>query len=72
MFNSRDPIVMGVTVEAGIIKEGTPICVPSKGVSIGVGFISFPADEICLSASWNKMIFYESQWQNPYEISQIY
>lgn len=33
VFNSRDPIVMGVIVEAGIVKEGTPICVPSKGVS---------------------------------------
>ncbi|RZF43835.1 hypothetical protein LSTR_LSTR006376 [Laodelphax striatellus] len=30
VFNSRDPIVMGVIVEAGILKEGTPICVPSK------------------------------------------
>lgn len=33
IFNSRDPIVMGVIVEAGIVREGTPICVPSKGVS---------------------------------------
>lgn len=32
IFNSRDPIVMGVMVEAGIIKEGTPLCVPSKEV----------------------------------------
>lgn len=32
MFNSRDPIVCGVMVEAGIVKEGTPICVPSKEV----------------------------------------
>lgn len=30
VFNSRDPIVMGVMVESGIVKEGTPICVPSK------------------------------------------
>jgi translation initiation factor 5B len=30
IFNSRDPIVMGVMIEAGIIKEGTPICVPSR------------------------------------------
>ncbi|XP_058054142.1 eukaryotic translation initiation factor 5B [Anopheles bellator] len=30
VFNSRDPIVMGVIVEAGVVKEGTPICVPSK------------------------------------------
>lgn len=33
VFNSRDPIVIGVIVEAGIVKEGTPICVPSKEVS---------------------------------------
>ncbi|CAB0040392.1 unnamed protein product [Trichogramma brassicae] len=32
VIRSRDPIVMGVMVEAGIIKEGTPICVPSKDV----------------------------------------
>ncbi|KFB41530.1 AGAP004824-PA-like protein [Anopheles sinensis] len=30
VFNSRDPIVMGVIVEAGIVKEGTPITVPSR------------------------------------------
>ncbi|KAL3266613.1 hypothetical protein HHI36_010777, partial [Cryptolaemus montrouzieri] len=30
VFNSRDPIVCGVIVEAGIVKEGTPICIPSK------------------------------------------
>ncbi|KAL1115954.1 hypothetical protein AAG570_005449 [Ranatra chinensis] len=37
VFNSRDPIVVGVIVEAGIVKEGTPICVPSKEfVDIGI------------------------------------
>uniref|UniRef100_A0A3B4Y1R7 Eukaryotic translation initiation factor 5B n=1 Tax=Seriola lalandi dorsalis TaxID=1841481 RepID=A0A3B4Y1R7_SERLL len=37
IFNSRDPIVMGVTIEAGVLKQGTPLCVPSKGfVDIGV------------------------------------
>ncbi|XP_053311131.1 eukaryotic translation initiation factor 5B isoform X2 [Spea bombifrons] len=37
IFNSRDPIVMGVIVEAGQVKQGTPICVPSKGfVDIGI------------------------------------
>lgn len=37
VFNSRDPIVIGVIVEAGIVKEGTPICVPSKEfVDLGV------------------------------------
>lgn len=34
IFNSRDPIVMGVTIEAGILKQGTPMCVPSKSVSL--------------------------------------
>lgn len=33
IFNSRDPIVMGVMIENGIVKEGTPICVPSKEVN---------------------------------------
>lgn len=32
IFNSRDPIVMGVLVEAGFVAIGTPICVPSKQV----------------------------------------
>ncbi|XP_075772977.1 eukaryotic translation initiation factor 5B [Pelodiscus sinensis] len=37
IFNSRDPIVMGVTVEAGQVKQGTLICVPSKNfVEIGI------------------------------------
>jgi translation initiation factor 5B len=30
VFNSRDPIVAGVNVEAGFLKEGTMLCVPSK------------------------------------------
>ncbi|KAJ3583674.1 hypothetical protein NHX12_015929, partial [Muraenolepis orangiensis] len=37
IFNSRDPIVMGVTVEAGVLHQGTPLCVPGKAfVDIGV------------------------------------
>ncbi|KAK9508648.1 hypothetical protein O3M35_006159 [Rhynocoris fuscipes] len=37
VFNSRDPIVIGVIIEAGIVKEGTPICVPSKEfVDLGI------------------------------------
>ncbi|MCJ8747986.1 hypothetical protein PDJAM_G00159690 [Pangasius djambal] len=37
IFNSRDPIVMGVTVEAGVLRTGTPLCVPSKAfVDIGI------------------------------------
>lgn len=33
VFNSRQPIIIGVTVKAGILKIGTPLCVPDKGVS---------------------------------------
>ena len=33
VFMKRDPIVCGVVVEAGVVKTGTPICVPSKDVS---------------------------------------
>ncbi|XP_047989977.1 eukaryotic translation initiation factor 5B isoform X1 [Leguminivora glycinivorella] len=37
VFNSRDPIVCGVMIEAGIVKEGTPICVPSQEfVELGI------------------------------------
>ncbi|XP_048855253.1 eukaryotic translation initiation factor 5B isoform X2 [Brienomyrus brachyistius] len=37
IFNSRDPIVMGVSVEAGVLRQGTPLCVPSKAfVDIGI------------------------------------
>ena len=39
VFNRRDPIVVGVVVEAGLLKHGTPITVPSKSVSpAGVSF----------------------------------
>ncbi|XP_028324526.1 eukaryotic translation initiation factor 5B [Gouania willdenowi] len=37
IFNSRDPIVVGVNVDAGMLKTGTPLCVPGKGfVDIGI------------------------------------
>lgn len=37
VFNSRDPIVCGVMVEAGVVKVGTPICVPSKEfINVGI------------------------------------
>ena len=32
IFNTRDPIVVGVVVEAGFIRVGTPLCVPNKEV----------------------------------------
>lgn len=55
IFNSRDPIVMGVSIEAGFIKEGTPICVPSKEVSVSY----FSIDSFVLKLAFqlfNKII----------------
>merc|ERR1712018_74659 len=37
VFNSRDPIVCGVQIEAGIVRQGTPMCVPSKSfLEVGI------------------------------------
>jgi translation initiation factor 5B len=37
IFNARDPIVVGVVVEEGILKVGTKLCVPSKDfVVVGI------------------------------------
>lgn len=32
IFNTRDPIVIGVNIEAGTLRMGTPIVVPAKEV----------------------------------------
>lgn len=29
-FNKKNPIVLGVTVKAGILKIGTPVCIPDQ------------------------------------------
>jgi translation initiation factor IF-2 len=29
-FNTKSPIIIGVTVIEGVLKIGTPICVPDK------------------------------------------
>jgi len=39
IFNTRDPIVVGVNVEAGTARIGTPVVVPSQG-SLHIGFIT--------------------------------
>ncbi|KAL5460056.1 hypothetical protein EMCRGX_G033474 [Ephydatia muelleri] len=39
IFNTRDPIVVGVMVEAGIVKPGTPLTLPSKEF-LDVGVVS--------------------------------
>ena len=33
VFNSRQPILIGVTVKGGILKIGTPLCIPDKNVT---------------------------------------
>ncbi|CAB4066880.1 EIF5B [Lepeophtheirus salmonis] len=38
VFNSRDPIVAGFIVEAGVVRPGTPLCVPSRD-KLDIGFI---------------------------------
>ena len=43
IFKSRDPIVAGVAVEAGIIRPGTPLCVPSREVKSKLTVISYAA-----------------------------
>jgi translation initiation factor 5B len=30
VFHVKDPIVIGVTVKAGILRIGTPLCIPDK------------------------------------------
>jgi len=39
IFNTRDPIVVGVNVEAGTARIGTPVVVPSQG-ALHIGFIT--------------------------------
>lgn len=31
MFNRHKPIILGVNVKEGVLKTGTPVCVPDKG-----------------------------------------
>lgn len=33
IFNQKDPIIVGVEVVEGILKVGTPLCIPKNGVS---------------------------------------
>ena len=47
IFNTRDPIVVGVVIEAGFIKVGTPLCVPSKEVRIFLGQLISLANLLC-------------------------
>lgn len=67
---------MGVIVEAGIVKEGTPICVPSKEVSLDFIFLFLfneifgawdDSIEICYFNSFtglNSLRCYGQDWSN--------
>merc|ERR1712240_452749 len=59
VYMSRDPIVVGVQVTGGVLRTGTPICVPSKefiyiGVCTGIQHnnkdvdIAKKGDEVCV------------------------
>jgi translation initiation factor 5B len=37
-FNAKDPIVIGVNVTEGVLKVGTPLCVPMRG-SLKLGIV---------------------------------
>lgn len=39
VFSVKDPIILGVQIEDGTLKEGTPLCVPSKGI-LEIGTVS--------------------------------
>ena len=51
VFMKRDPIVCGVVVEAGVVKTGTPICVPSKDVSGGVSLLAWGLHVPCMTSA---------------------
>ena len=34
VYNSKSPIIIGVTVKGGLLKIGTPLCIPDKEVNL--------------------------------------
>uniref|UniRef100_A0A665WED8 Eukaryotic translation initiation factor 5B n=1 Tax=Echeneis naucrates TaxID=173247 RepID=A0A665WED8_ECHNA len=63
IFNSRDPIVMGVTVEAGVLRQGTPLCVPSKGITRA---------SIDALKNWFRDEMQKSDWQLIMELKKTF
>uniref|UniRef100_A0A671PHF1 Eukaryotic translation initiation factor 5B n=1 Tax=Sinocyclocheilus anshuiensis TaxID=1608454 RepID=A0A671PHF1_9TELE len=63
IFNSRDPIVMGVTVEAGVLRTGTPVCVPSKGIT---------RQSIDALKNWFRDEMQKSDWQLIMELKKTF
>lgn len=54
VFNKKDPIIMGVEVIKGVLKIGTPLCVPSKNC-IKVGIVeSIEFNHKTLKEAWKK------------------
>uniref|UniRef100_A0A4W3GBN3 Eukaryotic translation initiation factor 5B n=1 Tax=Callorhinchus milii TaxID=7868 RepID=A0A4W3GBN3_CALMI len=63
IFNSRDPIVVGVTIEAGILKQGTPVCVPAKNIS---------RQSIDALKDWFRDEMQKSDWQLIVELKKTF
>uniref|UniRef100_A0A672RVT8 Eukaryotic translation initiation factor 5B n=1 Tax=Sinocyclocheilus grahami TaxID=75366 RepID=A0A672RVT8_SINGR len=63
IFNSRDPIVMGVIVEAGVLRTGTPVCVPSKGIT---------RQSIDALKNWFRDEMQKSDWQLIMELKKTF
>ncbi|CAJ0581117.1 unnamed protein product, partial [Mesorhabditis spiculigera] len=57
VFNARNPIVVGVSIEAGQLKKGTPICVPSKeGIWLGnISSIQKNHDEVNIAKAGEEV-----------------
>uniref|UniRef100_A0A673H5U8 Eukaryotic translation initiation factor 5B n=1 Tax=Sinocyclocheilus rhinocerous TaxID=307959 RepID=A0A673H5U8_9TELE len=63
IFNSRDPIVMGITVDAGVLRTGTPVCVPSKGIT---------RQSIDALKNWFRDEMQKSDWQLIMELKKTF
>uniref|UniRef100_A0A8C1JJT3 Eukaryotic translation initiation factor 5B n=1 Tax=Cyprinus carpio TaxID=7962 RepID=A0A8C1JJT3_CYPCA len=63
IFNSRDPIVMGVIVDAGVLRTGTPVCVPSKGIT---------RQSIDALKNWFRDEMQKSDWQLIMELKKTF
>jgi len=37
-FNTKSPIVIGVNVKEGVLRNGTPLCIPDRGM-LKIGFV---------------------------------
>lgn len=39
VFMAKNPIIIGCTVKEGILKVGTPLCVPDKNIGLRIGTV---------------------------------